>query len=110
MHRRLVSVLALCAASASAHPMGNFSVNHYARIEPEARGAKIRYVLDLAEIPTFELFQRWGTGNAPAARDKAARDKVLEQARQWAANLAIAVDGKLVAARVEKAELFLADG
>jgi nickel/cobalt transporter (NicO) family protein len=100
MHRKSICVLALCAASAAAHPMGNFSVNHYARIEPGPHGARIRYVLDLAEIPTFELFQQWGP----------AHDKALEQARQWAANLAIAVDGKPVSVRVEKAELFLADG
>jgi nickel/cobalt transporter (NicO) family protein len=100
MHRKLICLLALCTASAVAHPMGNFSVNHYARIEPGSHGARIRYVLDLAEIPTFELFQQWGP----------ARDKTLDQARQWAANLAITVDGKPVSARVEKAELFLADG
>ncbi|HMC60941.1 MAG TPA: hypothetical protein VKJ01_17245, partial [Candidatus Solibacter sp.] len=100
MHRKPICLLALCAASAAAHPMGNFSVNHYARIEPGPHGARIRYVLDLAEIPTFELFQQWGP----------ARDKALDQARQWAANLAITVDGKPVSVRVEKAELFLADG
>jgi nickel/cobalt exporter len=103
--RRLICLLALCAASAAAHPMGNFSVNHYARIEPGPHGAKIRYVLDLAEIPTFELFQKWGT-----SPDRPPQTQALEQARLWAANLVVTVDGKPVAARVEKAELFLADG
>src|SRR5256885_2185264 len=42
-----------------AHPMGNFSVNHYSRIELGANGAEVAYVLDLAEIPTFELLQEW---------------------------------------------------
>src|ERR1041384_1716715 len=100
MRPKLICLLALGAAAATAHPMGNFSVNHYARIEPGAHGAHIRYVLDLAEIPTFELFQQWGP----------ARDKAMDQARQWAANLAITVNGKPVAARVERAELHLADG
>ena len=40
--------------------MGNFSVSHYARIEVSAGGAEIRYVLDLAEIPSFQLLQQWG--------------------------------------------------
>jgi nickel/cobalt exporter len=102
MHRKLFGLLALCAAVAAAHPMGNFSVNHYARIEPGAQGVNIRYVLDLAEIPTFELFQQWG-----GSRDNA---KAMDQARQWAANLVIAVDGKPVGARVEKAELWVSDG
>ena len=44
----------------SAHPMGNLSVNHYARLEPGSKGVDVTYVLDLAEIPTFELTQTWG--------------------------------------------------
>jgi len=48
---RLAMVLVIFAAVLRAHPMGNFSVNHYARIEPGAQGVEILYVLDLAEIP-----------------------------------------------------------
>lgn len=40
---------------ASAHPLGNFSVNHYSRIEMSPVQARIFYVVDLAEIPTFQL-------------------------------------------------------
>jgi nickel/cobalt exporter len=45
--------LALCA-SASAHPLGNFTINRYSRIEPSGDRLYILYVLDLAEIPTFQ--------------------------------------------------------
>ena len=83
--------------------MGNFSVNHYTRFEPGAHGLEIRYVMDLAEIPTFELFQQWGANADP-------RKKALEQAREWAGNLAIAVDGKPVKAQVERASIVLAEG
>ena len=38
---------------ASAHPLGNFTVNHYAGIELAGDRLFVRYVLDLAEIPTF---------------------------------------------------------
>ena len=48
-----------------AHPMGNFSVSHYSRIEMSAQGAKIRYILDLAEIPTFQLLQQWKVWSEP---------------------------------------------
>jgi nickel/cobalt exporter len=40
------------AQSASAHPLGNFSVNQYSRIEIGTDEARITYVLDLAELPT----------------------------------------------------------
>ncbi len=47
-------VLAI-AGTASAHPLGNFTVNHYAGIELAGDRIYVRYVLDLAEIPTFQL-------------------------------------------------------
>jgi len=37
---------------AQAHPMGNFSINHYARFEAQRDRLTLRYVLDFAEIPT----------------------------------------------------------
>jgi nickel/cobalt exporter len=40
------------AQSASAHPLGNFSVNQHSRIEIGTEQATITYVLDLAELPT----------------------------------------------------------
>ena len=39
---------------AQAHPLGNFTINHYSRIEPAGNVVQIFYVLDMAEIPTFQ--------------------------------------------------------
>lgn len=39
---------------AQAHPLGNFTINHYSRIEPAGNAVHIFYVLDMAEIPTFQ--------------------------------------------------------
>ena len=47
-------VLAM-AGGASAHPLGNFTINHYTGIELAGDTIYVRYVLDLAEIPTFQL-------------------------------------------------------
>jgi ABC-type nickel/cobalt efflux system permease component RcnA len=48
-------LILISAFSAAAHPLGNFSVNQYSRLEVEKSRIKIRQVLDLAEIPTFQL-------------------------------------------------------
>ncbi len=40
--------------SASAHPLGNFTVNRYSRIEVYSDVIRVHYVLDMAEIPTFQ--------------------------------------------------------
>lgn len=57
--KRLV-LLALAAAAlalpalAAAHPLGNFTVNRFSRIETSGPRLYIHYVLDLAEIPTYQ--------------------------------------------------------
>ena len=65
VRRRIaLAFLALCGAlaallaappSASAHPLGNFTVNRYAGIEIAGSDVFVRYALDLAEIPTYQL-------------------------------------------------------
>jgi nickel/cobalt transporter (NicO) family protein len=49
----LVAALAV-PAIASAHPLGNFTINRFSRVEVEGPRVYVRYVLDLAEIPTFQ--------------------------------------------------------
>src|SRR5438874_2201183 len=74
------------AAAVIAHPMGNFSVNHYARIDLSRDGCTLTYVLDFAEIPTFELLQQW---NVDAKDVIALRGRATSEARNWLKNLAI---------------------
>jgi nickel/cobalt transporter (NicO) family protein len=52
----LVAVgLALFApAAATAHPLGNFTINRFSRIEVSGPRVYVLYVLDMAEIPTFQ--------------------------------------------------------
>src|SRR5829696_7065400 len=44
----------LIPREAQAHPLGNFTINHYSRLEFADGEARIDYVLDFAEIPTFQ--------------------------------------------------------
>jgi nickel/cobalt transporter (NicO) family protein len=51
----IAAVLVLAsAAPASAHPLGNFSVNHLSTVSISADRVEVRYVLDQAEIPTVQ--------------------------------------------------------
>jgi nickel/cobalt transporter (NicO) family protein len=58
MKRLVLLSVALAAlalpVAASAHPLGNFTVNRFSRIEVAGPRIYVRYVLDLAEIPTFQ--------------------------------------------------------
>jgi nickel/cobalt exporter len=61
MSAKITSILfLLCvfAAAAAAHPLGNFSVNNFARIEVEENQISLQCVLDMAEIPTFQESQK----------------------------------------------------
>jgi nickel/cobalt exporter len=53
----LLFLLSFCRL-ASAHPMGNFSVNHYSKITVESNRIRVDYFIDLAEIPTYQELQR----------------------------------------------------
>jgi nickel/cobalt exporter len=57
--KRLAVLLAVAAAllapaAASAHPLGNFTINRFSRVEVSGHRLYVRYVLDMAEIPTFQ--------------------------------------------------------
>ena len=71
----LVAVGALALpALASAHPLGNFTVNRYAGIEVAGSDVYVRYALDVAEIPTYQLGLKLGR---PGYAAILARDLVL---------------------------------
>jgi nickel/cobalt exporter len=52
--------LLFSAPPSSAHPMGNFSISHYAGIRIEPDFIELRYLIDMAEIPTFQEMQQAG--------------------------------------------------
>src|SRR5277367_897978 len=60
----LLFMLGLCRL-ASAHPMGNFSVNHYSRIDLQGDRIIVRYFIDLAEIPTYQELQQGNIAATP---------------------------------------------
>jgi nickel/cobalt transporter (NicO) family protein len=41
----------------TAHPLGNFSISHYTAIRIEPDALVLRYIIDMAEIPTFQELQ-----------------------------------------------------
>ena len=45
------------ADRATAHPLGNFSISHYSAIRIGKDAVELRYIIDMAEIPTFQEIQ-----------------------------------------------------
>lgn len=74
-------VAVLCApADAAAHPLGNFTINRFARVQVSGHRLYVRYVLDMAEIPTYLAREQ---GLDPSA-----------YARRIAGNLRVSLDGR----------------
>ena len=78
-----IAIALVAARPADAHPLGNFTINHYAGITVAADEIRLDVVIDLAEIPTFQERQRIDTdgdgtvsdAEAAAARQPACADR-----------------------------------
>src|SRR3954465_5999260 len=93
--------LLLTAQGAGAHPLGNFTVNHYARVELSAGVVRVYYVLDEAEIPTFQ------------ERDAVKADPERfagRRAAELAGGMQLTVDGTPVPLHVDHLDLTLPPG
>lgn len=96
----LVAALFLPAFHVGAHPLGNFTINHFVRLETEPARIRVHYVVDMAEIPTFQAMQEMGLSGAGGTPSKEALDAYLERVvQQYAAGLLIDVDGTRIPLR-----------
>jgi nickel/cobalt transporter (NicO) family protein len=86
--------LGLCGSAAIAHPLGNFSINQFVLIEATASRARVRYVVDMAEIPTFQESQTIDK-NSDGDLSPTELDEYLSRLfQQYADALVVTVDGE----------------
>ena len=84
MRRRLLAGLALASVAttvlpgiASAHPLGNFTINHYAEIRVEPDRVLLDVVIDQAEIPAFQARLQYDTdGDGELSDDEVAAGRI----------------------------------
>jgi ABC-type uncharacterized transport system, permease component len=98
------------ATAASAHPLGNFTINLYSGIQVVPGEIRIDYVVDMAEIPTFQAMPSIdtdGDGTASAAEQEAWAETT---APTFVRNLTLTVDGAPVSLEVRSATMRFRDG
>jgi ABC-type nickel/cobalt efflux system permease component RcnA len=98
MKAKYCALIALSCCCLMAHPMGNFSINHYTKIDLSARGPELTYILDFAEIPTSELFNDWGNKN------------VSSHAGVWASGLTVMLNSHKIPIQWKSVEASTLDG
>lgn len=72
----IILATAITTGTADAHPLGNFTVNHLSRVRVQSGGIQIRYVVDLAELPSVPIL-REDSSLAHWTRDTADRLRPL---------------------------------
>jgi len=98
----------LYSAICSAHPMGNFSVNHYAKIKIDQKTIEIRYLIDMAEIPTFQEMRQFGF--TAAAGDPTRSGYLGREAQLLRQGIALRIDGEPVRLDTISRQVTFADG
>jgi len=90
-------LLLLAVGSAAAHPLGNFTINHLAAIRPSDAGLEVHYVLDIAEIPTFQIMHAGGAWDGAQMRAWQSRE-----ASVVAGSLSIQANGNALPLQLER--------
>lgn len=102
-----LSMLAI-ALTCSAHPMGNFSISHYSRITLSQSKVEVLYLIDMAEIPTFQEMRQSGMTIAP--EDPSTANYLAEQAQALKEGLSLQIDGQTVQLNPVGRHITFADG
>jgi nickel/cobalt exporter len=108
--RRMVTALGLAAAAVlagpaaavSAHPLGNFTLNAYSGITVHPGSVRIEYVLDLAEIPTFQERSRIDVDDDGLVEEDERSAWAERRAEGIGAGLSLQVDGRPVSLVLER--------
>lgn len=90
-----------------AHPLGNFTINHYARLEPDRAQLRVRYVLDLAEIPTFQELRHLDADQDNVISETEREIYLAARAPELIRNLELVIDARSATLELEPGTAFL---
>lgn len=112
-HRRagivlLLFVLVWSSVTSFAHPMGNFSVNHYSKVTIKQGSIEILYLIDMAEIPTFQEIRQFNI--TPRTDDPSASRYLDRQQQVLKEGLSLESDGQGVRLETISRQVTFADG
>ena len=83
--------------SASAHPLGNFTINHLSQVRISQGSVEVNYILDQAEIPTFQEIQRFDRDGDGAISGSERGPLLQRKLAEIGPDLQLTVDGRDVA-------------
>jgi nickel/cobalt transporter (NicO) family protein len=90
----LAAGAALTASPALAHPLGNFTTNQLAQVRIDDGQAGVHYVLDQAEIPTFQQIQRFDASGNGTIEGAERRPLLNSDLAEISSGLELTADGE----------------
>ncbi|HEV7889477.1 MAG TPA: hypothetical protein VGP08_02505 [Pyrinomonadaceae bacterium] len=94
-------LLCVCGVALVAHPLGNFTVNRFARVRVESGGVRLRYVIDMAEIPAFQESQVMDSNHDGSVSAEESADYLERLASRLAEGVLLASDGERLPLRLK---------
>jgi ABC-type nickel/cobalt efflux system permease component RcnA len=104
----LLGGLCLIPDTGPAHPLGNFSISHYTGIQIAQDNIELHYVLDMAEIPTFQELQ--DTGLTPEAEHPSVPGYLAQKTEALKAGLLLEVNAQRLPLQVMSSEILFPPG
>jgi nickel/cobalt transporter (NicO) family protein len=106
----VATIVVAPAVVAHAHPLGNFTVNRYSGIHVSPSEIRVDYVVDMAEIPTFQEMETIDTDGDDVASEAELVAWATSQAPELADGLTLSVDGERARLEVRGARAQLLPG
>jgi ABC-type nickel/cobalt efflux system permease component RcnA len=110
MTRALVALVLALPSLATAHPLGNFTINRWAALRVEPGRLAVRYVVDMAEIPAFQTLAGVDADADGTLSDGERAAYLAAATRELGTGLAVTVDGAPLRLEPDGAHLELPPG
>jgi ABC-type nickel/cobalt efflux system permease component RcnA len=104
----LALILLAFAGKGSAHPLGNFSISQYSALRIGGNEIELRYLVDMAEIPTFQEIQE--NGIVPKSGDSSLNTYLQRKAELLRDGVVLEVNGKRLELRAESRDIIFPPG
>lgn len=101
----IAAVFLLWIPPVNAHPLGNFTINHYAGLKVEQSQIEVDYVLDMAEIPAFQEIHQLDANQNRKADPAETISYSGDKCREIKSELMLQVNHQPLALLLEKAAI-----
>jgi ABC-type nickel/cobalt efflux system permease component RcnA len=98
----------LFAGLCAAHPLGNFSISQYSALHVGQDSVTLRYIVDMAEIPTFQEIQE--TGIIPNGDDPNTQAYLAKKILALRDGLSLEIGGRRLALHADSKEIIFPAG